>query len=269
MKSQTLIGLLAGLVLIFIGILLDGSILSFIDVPSIMIVFGGTIASTVMSYSPKQIKNIFPLVKKAFINPKEDVRGTIDKILELANIARREGLLALDTGDYDDPFLQKGVELIVDGTDPEMVRNILESELDFTEERHQKGQHIFKSMAAFAPAYGMTGTLIGLINMLRKLDDPGSLGPSMAVALVTTFYGVVLANLVFIPIVNKLSLHSSQELLRKEMIIEGLLSIQNGENPRIIKDKLEAFIERNDGKKKPAAKQNVEMTLNGDLNEQQ
>lgn len=268
MKSQTLIGLAAGIVLIFISILLDGEISSFIDLPSVLIVFGGTLASTLMSYSSKQIRNIIPLTKKAFSDPKVDLKGNIDKILELANIARREGLLAIDTGDYDDPFLQKGVELIVDGTDPEMVRNILETEVDFTDSRHQKGQQIFKSMAAFAPAYGMTGTLIGLVNMLRKLDDPSSLGPSMAVALITTFYGVVLANLVFKPIANKLSLHSSQEILRKEMIIEGLLSIQNGENPRIIKDKLEAFIER----KKPDIQQGqeeIDLTVSGDFNETQ
>lgn len=266
MKSQTLIGLAAGIVLIFISILLDGEIGSFLDLPSVLIVFGGTIASTLMSYSSKQIKSIFPMVKKAFSNPSEDIKGNIEKILELANIARREGLLAIDTGEYDDPFLQKGVELIVDGTDPELVRDILETEIDFTDSRHQKGQQIFKSMAAFAPAYGMTGTLIGLINMLRKLDDPDSLGPSMAVALVTTFYGVILANLVFIPIANKLSNHSNQEILRKEMIIEGLLSIQNGENPRIIKDKLEAFIEKN----KPVEQNEQEefqIPISGDLNE--
>lgn len=268
MKSQTLIGLAAGLVLIFISILLDGDISSFINLPSILIVIGGTIASTLMSYSSKQIGSIFTLTKKAFSEPIEDLKENIDKILELANVARKEGLLALDTGDYDDPFLQKGVELIVDGTDPELVRNILETEVDFTDSRHQKGQQIFKSMAAFAPAYGMTGTLIGLVNMLRRLNDPGSLGPSMAVALITTFYGVVLANLVFIPMANKLSLHSNREILRKEMIIEGLLSIQNGENPRIIKNKLEAFIKR-EKYVVPQEQEEANISVSGDLNEQQ
>ncbi|WP_250160290.1 motility protein A [Clostridiisalibacter paucivorans] len=132
--------------------------------------------------------------------------------------------------------------LIVDGTDPELVRNILETELIFTEERHGEGQGIFETMGTFAPAFGMIGTLIGLINMLKELEDPSTVGPNMSVALITTFYGAVLANLIFLPVANKLKGRSKKELAKKEMMVEGLLSIQAGENPRIIEEKLKTFI---------------------------
>lgn len=245
MKSLSFIGLLVGSFFIVVSIILDGTLKNFLNVPSAMIVLGGTIASTLISYSFAQIKSIFPMLKKVFSTQKNNLNDDIEKILNLANAARREGLLSLDNETYGDPFVQKGIELIVDGTDPELVKEILETDICFTESRHSLGQRVFTTMAQFAPAYGMTGTLIGLINMLRKLENPDSLGPSMAVALVTTFYGVVLANLIFMPIAHKLKLYSEQEILRKEMFIEGILAIQSGENPRIIRDKLEAYISKN------------------------
>jgi len=244
MSIQTIIGLISGIVFIVIGIFLDGSIMSFVDLPSIMIVFGGTIASTLISFDTKQVKNLLPMIKLVFTKTEESFDEDIERIIKLANIARREGLLALENEEFDDPFLEKGVELIVDGTDPELVKDILETEIDYTADRHKSGQEMLGVMAQYAPAYGMISTLIGLINMLKKLDDVNSLGPSMAVALVTTFYGVILANLLFLPMANKLKGKSNHEILKKEMFVEGMLSIQNGENPRIIKDKLEAFIAR-------------------------
>ena len=178
-------------------------------------------------------------------------------IIGIANVARREGLLALEDtmNDVDNVFLKKGIMLIVDGTDTELIKNILETEVYFIQSRHSEGQAMISTMAGYAPAYGMIGTLIGLIVMLKNLGDADALGPGMATALITTFYGVVLANLVFTPIAKKLKAQGDLEALQKELYIEGLLSIQEGENPRIIRDKLTAFIARREisaGKAEPA-----------------
>ncbi|MGI5850683.1 MAG: motility protein A [Caldicoprobacterales bacterium] len=248
MDVSTLAGIVAGVAFIIVGIILGGTLQSFYDLPSIMIVFGGTIAATIVSYPFRRLISFTKVVKKLFLTSDEKPQEAIVRIIELANIARKEGLLALEEAAYgtDDPFLQKGILLIVDGTDPELVRNILETELDFVEERHQEGQGIFETMASLAPAFGMIGTLIGLINMLKNLDDPSTLGPSMSVALVTTFYGSMLANLFFTPMAIKLKYKSSQEILLKEIMLEGMLSIQAGENPRIIEEKLKAFLPPSD-----------------------
>jgi len=180
--------------------------------------------------------------KKINVNLQQD----IEMIINIANIARREGLLALEGAveKIDNTFLKKGIMLVVDGADPELIKDVMQAEIYFIQERHAQGQDVINSMASFAPAYGMIGTLIGLINMLKNLNDSAALGPGMAVALITTFYGVVLANLVFTPISKKLKAHTASESQQKEMILEGLLSIQDGENPRIIRDKLNAFLSR-------------------------
>jgi chemotaxis protein MotA len=183
-------------------------------------------------------------MKIALSKDKIDYNSSVLTLINLANIARREGVLALEeeSNSLDDNFLRKGIILIVDGSDPELVKNILETELNFIEERHGQGQAILYSMSAYAPAFGMIGTLIGLINMLKDLSNTDALGPSMAVALVTTFYGVMLANLFFTPLAGRLKEKTAHEILHKEMIIEGILSIQAGENPRIIEEKLKAFL---------------------------
>ena len=188
--------------------------------------------------------NTFKIIKKAFVRDEISPDNVIEEIINLANVARKEGLLSLEeyAENLDDDFLQKGIMLIVDGTDPELVRNILETELVFLEERHTEGQSIFETMGTYSPAFGMLGTLIGLINMLRHLDDPSTIGPNMSVALVTTFYGSMLANVVFLPMAQKLKIRSKSEILVKELMVEGLLSIQAGENPRIIEEKLKTFI---------------------------
>jgi chemotaxis protein MotA len=192
----------------------------------------------------KELKKIGTLIKFAITKDTIDIQKDIDMIIKMANLARKEGLLALEdaVGDMEDPFLKNGILLILDGTDPELIKSVLETDIFFMEERHAGGRKIFEAMAAYAPAYGMIGTLIGLINMLVNLNDSDTLGPSMAVALVTTFYGVLLANFIFTPIASQLALRSKHEQLQKEIIIEGVLSIQDGENPRVIKDKLAAFI---------------------------
>lgn len=246
MDIATIGGLVAGLVLIVWGILSsEGAMLSsFIDVPSVIIVVGGTFAAGFVSFPLPRILGIGSVAGKAFSNNKYNAQEIIVKIIELANIARREGLLALEEAvdQVKDDFLKKGVMLIVDGTDPELVKNILETELSYIENRHGDGKGMMETLGSLAPAFGMIGTLIGLVNMLKALDDPSSIGPAMAVALITTFYGSVLANLIFIPLGKKLAIKSSEEMIIREIMIEGLLSIQAGENPRIIEEKLKAFL---------------------------
>lgn len=244
MDIATIVGLIMGFVFIIGGIVQSGELSSFLHIPSMLIVLGGTIASTLASYPIKNFLRTGRIIRQAFVYEEISPDETIAQIIDLANIARKEGLLSLEEqGEkMNDEFLQKGILLIVDGTDPELVRNILETELVFIEERHAEGQSIFETMGAFAPAYGMIGTLIGLINMLKDLDDPSAIGPNMSVALVTTFYGSFLANLVFLPLANKLKIRSKKEILVKELTVEGLLSIQAGENPRIIEEKLKTFI---------------------------
>ena len=224
--------------------MLDGSVMDFLNIPSAFVVFGGVIAATVVSYPMEALKNLGKLIGGAFKQKKVDFQADIENIVRIANIARREGILALEesVGEMNDTFMQKGIMLIIDGSDPELVKSVMETELVFVRERHSSGQAILLQMSSYSPAFGMIGTLVGLINMLQRLDDPSTLGPSMAVALVTTFYGVILANLLFTPFAKKLSIQSNNECLRKEMILEGILSIQDGENPRIIREKLNAFL---------------------------
>lgn len=246
MERTTIIGLFFGFVCLVISILLGGGVENFLDLPSVFIVFGGTIASTVIAYPGKIMKSLGIIYSTAFKKIDIDLKKDIELIINIANIARREGLLALEdaVAKIGDPFLQKGIMLVVDGADPELIKNVMEAEIYFIQERHAQGQDVINSMAQYAPAYGMIGTLIGLINMLKNLKDSDALGPGMAVALITTFYGVVLANLVFTPISKKLKARTAAESQQKEMLLEGLLSIQDGENPRIIRDKLNAFLSR-------------------------
>jgi len=240
----TILGLTLGIFFTIFGILLSGDLMSYYSFSSIVITLGGTLAATLLSYPMKSFINLWKVMQKAFVHKEVPASEIIEEIITLANIARKEGLLSLEEyGEkIDDDFLKKGIILIVDGTDPELVRNILETELNFLEERHGQGQGILETMGAFAPAFGMIGTLIGLINMLQHMDDPKAIGPNMSVALVTTFYGSVLANVVFLPLAKKLKIRSQSEVLIKELMIEGLLSIQAGENPRIIEEKLKTFI---------------------------
>lgn len=256
MQKTTITGLIAGFSFIIISILISkgAELKSFLDWPSVLIVFGGTIASIFVAYPGKALKSLGIVYRTAFKKKQIDLYADIDLIIEIANIARREGLLALEdaVSDIDNPFLKKGVMLIVDGADPEFVKNVMDAEIYFIQDRHAQGQAVIDSMTAYAPAYGMIGTLIGLINMLKNLNDSASLGPAMAVALVTTFYGVVLANLVFGPISKKLKAMTAAESMQKELLLEGLLSIQDGENPRIIKDKLNAFLSRSEIQRREA-----------------
>ncbi len=249
MELGSLIGLIAGIVFIFLSILFAagmdvGGVISFIDPASFMIVFGGTLAATLIAHPlPKFIAGL-KVFGKIMKQPPIDTVSGITKIIELANLARKEGLLALEEAvvDIEDEFLKKGIMLIVDGTDPELVRSILETEISYLEARHKNSQDFWGFVASMAPAWGMIGTLIGLVMMLQALDDPTTIGPKMAVALITTFYGSVVANYIAEPVKNKLTIFSGEEMLIKEILIEGILSIQAGENPRIIEEKLKSFL---------------------------
>lgn len=245
----SILGLVLCLVVVVYGILVGNwqltTLMNFYDVPSIFITIGGALCCVlIMSGSIKDffgsLKSFTLILKTLPANEEETIRT----IIELSNVARKEGLLALEeaANGIDDEFLKKGVLLIVDGTDPELVRSILETELNCIESRHSSKVSFWDGLAAMGPAWGMIGTLIGLINMLQKMDDPKSIGPNMSVALVTTFYGSMIANWICIPISTKLKSNNAQEIMIKEVMVEGLLSIQAGENPRVIEEKLKSFL---------------------------
>lgn len=244
MDIATVIGIIFGIVLLTGSIAVEGSLSAFWSLSSLMIVLGGTIAATLINYPLHQVVSTIKVIRIAFRNHAYEPGEVITILVSFAEKARREGLLALEAEAeaIDEPFLKKGIELIVDGTDPELVRNIMETDLTFVEERHKQGAQIFENMGASAPAFGMIGTLIGLILMLRSLDDPSKIGPGMAVALITTFYGSLFANLLLLPIAGKLRIRSSEEILNKELMLEGILSIQAGENPRIVAEKMKSFL---------------------------
>ena len=246
----SILGLVLAFIFVFISISLgeDGvaSIKAFLDAPSALITFGGAFAvSLMMCDSIKgfvdNLKSFKFILKTVSFNEEEIIK----QIIDLSNVARKEGLLALEeaaNNSIEDEFIKKGILLIVDGTDPEFVRSILETELSCIEDRHKSKISFWENLGSMGPAWGMIGTLIGLINMLGNLSDISAVGPNMAVALITTFYGSMLANWICIPGSTKLKSNSETEIMAKTIVVEGLLSIQAGENPRIIEEKLKSFI---------------------------
>jgi chemotaxis protein MotA len=244
MDIATVVGLIAGFGLVITAIFLGGSPDVFVNIPSILIVGGGTIAATLINYPLGDVLSVLSTLRNAFFHKTTTPDTLIKKLVSFATIARREGILALEShaSDAGDEFLQKSVQLAIDGTAPELIKDILTTELAFMEDRHALGQSVLTAMGTFAPAFGMIGTLIGLVQMLTTLDDPSKIGGGMAVALLTTLYGALLANVFFLPAAGKLKVRTSNELLTKEVIIEGILSIQSGDNPRIVEQKLKAFI---------------------------
>ncbi len=249
MDIATLIGLVGCAAAVVYGIVSGdqgvAALGNFWDMPSFLITVIGSLMC--MMTMAGNIGEFVQSLKSFLLTTKvtESNEGeTIHKIIDLANVARKEGLLQLEeaAGDIDDDFLKKGIMLIVDGTDQELVSSILETELDCIEQRHSKVFGFWDNLAAMGPAWGMIGTLIGLINMLKLLDDPSSIGPNMAVALITTLYGSLIANWIAIPIATKLRAKNRKEIMLKEVVCEGILSIQAGENPRVIEEKLKSFL---------------------------
>jgi chemotaxis protein MotA len=247
MDLATIIGIVVGAVLLLWGMASGGQgvagLTLFADFPSVLIVVGGSFAALLINFPLVQVLSTSKVVKNVFSSRMKDPNSIIGTMVSFAEKARREGLLTLEdeANELKDEFLKKGIQLVVDGTDPDLVRDILEIELAFLEDRHRLGKQVFEALGAFAPAFGMIGTLIGLIQMLANLDDPNSIGSGMAIALLTTFYGALMANFLFLPIAGKLSVRNNEELLMRQVIVEGVLAIQNGENPRIVQEKLKAF----------------------------
>jgi chemotaxis protein MotA len=238
------IGIFSAFGLVIISIAIGGGLKLFIDLPSLLIVVGGTLGATMINYPLKEVFGAVAVIKNVFLAKKLDDDGIPAKFVQFATKARREGILALEPyiKEVDNAFLKKGLQLSVDGLEPQAISDILDTEVESMKERHQLGAEIFATMAAFAPALGMIGTLIGLVQMLQSMDDPSRIGPAMAVALLTTFYGSILANLVFLPISGKLKTRSKEEALNMEIIKAGVISLTNGDNPRILEQKILVYM---------------------------
>ena len=251
MDIATILGLVICFAMVLVGVATSGGLQalpSYFDIPSIAITFGGAFsavlaANTLQSFI-SGIKS-FGLILKV---PKNNTAEMINNIINLSNVARKEGLLSLEeaAGELDDEFLKKGILLIVDGTDPELVRAIMETELVSMDSRHKARIGFWENVGSMGPAWGMIGTLVGLVNMLNNMEDASSIGPNMATALITTLYGSLFANWICAPVSNKLKSQNDMEMMQKEIMIEGLLSIQAGENPRVIEEKLKSFMSPNE-----------------------
>jgi chemotaxis protein MotA len=245
MKAATAIGIAVCLGTLALGATLEGtSVMALFNVPAFLIVFGGTFGATFAGSTMEQIKKIPVLYKKAISPDKPDMSAQLEALVGFAERARREGLLALDdeVADLEDEFTKKGLQLVVDGTDPELVREILENEIDGMAARHHAAAQPFEKAGGLAPTMGIIGTVMGLISVLQNLSDPGSLGPSISVAFIATLYGVGMANAVLLPVATKLKMLSAEESELRTMTLEGILAIQAGDNPRVVADKLLSFI---------------------------
>ncbi len=245
MKASTAIGIAAAFGGLLLGALMEGSAVgAFFNVPALLIVLGGTFGATLASTSMDSMKRIPALYKKAFSSEKPDLGGRVELMVGLADRARRDGLLALESeiDQLDDDFTRKGLQLVVDGTEPDLVLQVMENEIDGTSGRHASGRQVFEKAGGFAPTMGIIGTVMGLVHVLENLDAPETLGPAISGAFIATLYGVASANVVFLPVASKLRGISDAELALRELTIEGVLAIQAGDNPRIVADKLAAFV---------------------------
>lgn len=244
MDIATIIGVLAGIGLIIGSIFLGGAITDFIDVPSIMIVLGGTIAATLIAYPLKIALMVFKVISSAFLHQPKKFENVIEQAAHLSNIVKAQGAIGIEkhAKKVKDKFFKKGLQMIADGTNARIVNDIMSAEIGQMKERHAVGYNLMSDMGKFAPAFGMIGTLIGLIQMLSSLNDPASIGPKMAVALLTTFYGSVIANLICLPIAVKLKGRSKEENLSMRVTLEAVKGIAKGESRNIIEDRLAIFL---------------------------
>jgi chemotaxis protein MotA len=245
MDSTTVGGLLFGVGCLIAALWLEGGHLhQLVNLPAAVIVLGGTFGATLIGLSARQLRDLPHILRQALVSPSIDISQTIRWLVTLSEKARREGLLALeaDANAASDEFLKRALQLAIDGTDPELVRDILQLEITFLEERHRQGEQVFTSMGGYAPTMGVLGTVMGLIHMMSRIENPSQMGPAIATAFVATLYGVSSANLLFLPIANKLRTRHAEEVLLREVIVEGVLAIQSGENPRIVEQRLRAFL---------------------------
>jgi chemotaxis protein MotA len=258
MDLTTILGVIMGFALIGWAIVAGGSPDAFIDFPAIMIVIGGSTAAALVAIPGHMLKSIISIFRKTMVHKTQSAEKLIEDLVSYAEVARRDGILSLESmcKDIDDPFIVRGIQMAVDGTDPELIEQIMNTELENLMERHEGGKGVFEALGKYTPAFGMIGTLIGLVAMLANMQDPSQIGSGMAVALLTTMYGAILANVVFLPLADKLAARSSEEVLLKTIIIKGVMSIQSGDNPRIVEQKLKTFLPpsvREDEEQKEAA----------------
>jgi chemotaxis protein MotA len=240
----TVVGVILGSALILLAILLGGDIVAYVDPASVLIVVGGGLAATLTSYSLAKFMKLPKVILLTVFSKTQNPAQLIEQLVELAEIARRDGILALEasTEKIDDQFLVRGISMAVDGSDPEVIETIMETELENLMERHAAGKGLLDAVGRYAPAFGMIGTLIGLVAMLSNMDDPAKIGAGMAAALLTTLYGALLANVVALPLADKLAQLSNDEVLNKTIIIQGVMAIQSGDNPRNVQSKLLTFL---------------------------
>lgn len=242
MDIATILGLIAGSIILLAAIVLGGSAGIFVNIPSVLIVIGGASAAAFIRAGMNEVINSIKVAMNAFTVKLSNPQEIIQEIVNLANIARKNGLIVLEQQPINDPFLKKAIMYCVDGHEAEFIQEVLRKEVELTIERHEVGQGVFKGMGDAAPAFGMIGTLVGLVQMLAAMDDPSKIGPAMAVALLTTLYGAIMANLIFIPLADKLALRSQEEERNRLLIIEGVLGILKGLNPRVMEEFLETFL---------------------------
>jgi len=245
MDITTLIGTLLGFGLVLFSMASGpGGLAIFVHVPSLMIVGGGTFAVVLMNFPLDTVKGLMKVMLRTLLYKAPSPADEIGRIITYANLARKEGLLALETKlqEVDDKFFSKGVQLVIDGFPAETVRDIMELEAEWLHQRHLTGKKMMDAIGSFAPAFGMIGTLVGLVQMLQNLSDPSKIGGGMATALLTTMYGAMAANMVFIPLAGKLEIRDNEESLLRQLMIEGIVAIQSGEGPQLIKEKLKSFL---------------------------
>lgn len=242
MDLATLIGLIGAFAFVIMAMVSGGNIAMFVDVPSVLIVLCGSMFVVLMKFNLGQFLGAAKIAGKAFMFKIDKPDDLIEKAVEMADAARKGGFLALEEAEIDNSFMQKGVDLLVDGHDAEVVRGALSKDIRLTNERHDMGVSIFTKLGDVAPAMGMIGTLIGLVAMLSNMDDPKAIGPAMAVALLTTLYGAMLANMVAIPIADKLALRKEEEMLNRRLIMDAILGIQDGQNPRVLDGMLKNYL---------------------------
>lgn len=255
MDLATLLGLVGALGAIAVSIFMGGSAAVFVNIPSLVIVVGGTIAVTLMKFPLTHTLGAFKVAAKAFIHKSEHPLELIDQSVQLATIARKNGLLGLEQVGISNAFLRTGIQMVADGHDSALIQRMLTKDIDLTIERNEEGLSIFKAIGDVAPAMGMIGTLIGLVQMMSNMDDPKSIGPAMAVALLTTLYGAVIANAIALPIADKLAHRSREEEINKNLILESVRSIQEGLNPRVMEELLKVYLpgSQREAKSKEAA----------------
>ncbi len=244
MDIATIIGLVAGVSLLLWAIMGKSDLGTFMDSSSVAIVCGGAVSASLIGFPMRNILGIANVVKNCFFAKARNANDLIADMVRYAEIARRDGILSLEnvTHEINDPFIVSGIQMAVDGTDPDLIETIMMNDLETIESRHNEGKALFENIGKYAPAFGMIGTLIGLVIMLKNMNDPSTIGPAMALALLTTLYGALIANLVALPMADKLGLRSREELLLKMIVIKGVMAIQSGDNPRIVEQKLKTFL---------------------------